>query len=308
MNALDTITKLISSPPGQLAAGGVLAGIVWKFFERVEGVLNDKAKMEVANWLIGHRPLGLEVEPWPTTFAKVFNRVFGEKHFSWRCFSRTAIASLLCGVIGLALAVRTFLAEEYVDDANFGLYQSVITAYEGPFLPKSLAPDPNDALRVSPVENNIIVLLLCTIGVTLMTNILPGYVSLLETRFVLKLMRRSTLLSTLALLVLDGLFTGGTATVWNALLLLPINGKESPGILEMDLAWLVYPAFFTSIWLWLYAGSGFLLRAARRLDIGFAWFNRHFDIEKKPLQSIGLVAGAIVAVVYWAVVIVVRIV
>lgn len=67
-----------------------------------------------------------------------------------------------------------------------------------------------------------------------------------------------------------------------------------------------FPAFFTSIWLWLYAGSGFLLKATRRFDIGFQWFNRHMDIEKKPLQSIGLVAGAIVAVVYWTAVVVMR--
>jgi hypothetical protein len=73
----------------------------------------------------------------------------------------------------------------------------------------------------------------------------------------------------------------------------------------LDLIFLRYPALFTSIWLWLYAGSGFLLKAARRFDIGFEWFNRHFDIEKKPLQSIGLVAGALV---YWAVVIVSRVV
>jgi hypothetical protein len=57
-----------------------------------------------------------------------------------------------------------------------------------------------------------------------------------------------------------------------------------------------------------YVGSGFLLKAARRFDIGFEWFNRKFDIEKKPLQSIGLVAGALVAVVYWVAVIVSRIV
>jgi hypothetical protein len=68
-------------------------------------------------------------------------------------------------------------------------------------------------------------------------------------------------------------------------------------------SWLwIYPAFFTSIWVWLYAGSGFLLRAARRFDIGFAWFNRKFDIEKHPLSAIGLVAGAIVAVLWWMVV------
>jgi hypothetical protein len=70
----------------------------------------------------------------------------------------------------------------------------------------------------------------------------------------------------------------------------------------------LYPAFFTSIWLWLYAGSGFLLKAARRFDIGFQWFNRRFDIEKHPLSAIGLVAGSLVACVYWAAVIFVRLV
>jgi len=52
-DALTTITKLINSPPGQLAAGGVLAGIVWKFFERVEAVLTDQTKLEIAVWLLG---------------------------------------------------------------------------------------------------------------------------------------------------------------------------------------------------------------------------------------------------------------
>lgn len=66
------------------------------------------------------------------------------------------------------------------------------------------------------------------------------------------------------------------------------------------------PSLFPLIWLLLYAGSGFLLKAARRFDIGFQWFNRHADIEKKPLQSIGLVAGVLVAVVYWAGVVVSR--
>jgi hypothetical protein len=39
--------------------------------------------------------------------------------------------------------------------------------------------------------------------------------------------------------------------------------------------------------------------SARHFDIGFGWFNRKFDIEKKPLSAIGLVAGALVAVAYW---------
>ena len=51
-----------------------------------------------------------------------------------------------------------------------------------------------------------------------------------------------------------------------------------------------------------------MLKAARRFDIGFEWFNRKFDVEKKPLQSIGLVAGALVAVGYWVAVVVTRVV
>ena len=83
----------------------------------------------------------------------------------------------------------------------------------------------------------------------------------------------------------------------------------SPNLLRNPLpTLLLFPAFFTSIWLWLYAGAGFLLKAARRLDIGFDWFSRRFDIEEKPLQSIGLVSGILVAVLYWTAVIVSRVV
>src|SRR5437764_13764976 len=70
----------------------------------------------------------------------------------------------------------------------------------------------------------------------------------------------------------------------------------------------LYASMFTSIWLWLYAGSGFILKAARRFDIGFEWFISKADIEKRPLQSIGLVAGALVAIVYWSAVSVSRVV
>jgi hypothetical protein len=63
-DALTTITHLINSPPGQLAAGGVLAGVVWKFFERVEAVLTDRTTLEIAVWLVGRKKFGPKVQPW----------------------------------------------------------------------------------------------------------------------------------------------------------------------------------------------------------------------------------------------------
>jgi hypothetical protein len=57
----------------------------------------------------------------------------------------------------------------------------------------------------------------------------------------------------------------------------------------------------------LYLVSTQTIKAARRFDVGFEWFNRRFDIEKRPLQSIGLAAGTIVAALYWTAAIVSRI-
>ena|ERR1035438_5423879 len=95
---LTTITHLINSPPGQLAAGGVLAGIVWKFFERVEAVLRDDTKKEIAVWLVGVK-VGQKVEPWPGTFVKVFDRVFGTEDLSWKRLWRSSVLST--GILAL---------------------------------------------------------------------------------------------------------------------------------------------------------------------------------------------------------------
>jgi hypothetical protein len=69
----------------------------------------------------------------------------------------------------------------------------------------------------------------------------------------------------------------------------------------------LYPTFFTACWVIFYGAGGMVLRIARALDVGFTWFNRRFDIENQPLKSIGLVAGVLVAIVYWTAVVVSRV-
>src|SRR5713101_5946387 len=101
-DTLTTITNLINSPPGQVLAGSALAGIVWKFFERVEAALNEDTKLEIAVWLLGLKTAE-RIQNWPDTFAKVFDRVFGTKHLSWRCFGRSFLASL--AAIGVTILV-----------------------------------------------------------------------------------------------------------------------------------------------------------------------------------------------------------
>ena len=288
-----------------MAAGGVLAGIVWKFFERVEAVLTENTKLEIAVWLLGVK-VGQKMEPWPETFARIFNRVFGAKHLSWRCFSRSAIASFACALLGLVLALS-----KVGGNLNTGAPVFLLL-----FIPRWLSLYLLDLVRALPndiAQSNLFVNLCVIVPVLLLANVVPSFVSLAETRLILSFMLRTRRsMALIGLLGCDALVTFGTAIGWNLWLV-----SQSPRFTYLEdnaqvaflwLAWFfVYPTVFTSVWLWLYAGSGFLLKAARRFDIGFEWFNRHADIEKKPLQSIGLVAGALVALLYWSAVVVSRV-
>jgi hypothetical protein len=242
--------------------------------------------------------------------------VFGTKHLSWKCFLRSSLASFC--LFAVTTCVYFWWPRIGYRRPGVGLLASVV-------LPTGL------------------------IG-----NVFPDYISLLESRYILKLMRRTQRsdvegqrlprrkYSISGFLVLDLLFTLGLATfasmaanvLFTALLYRDIPGAavdlkgllsdlkveitfllsllaNPKRILSTRLQYMIIwmsPAFFTSIWLWLYAGSGFLLKFARRFDKSLGWFNRRFDIEKKPLQAIGLVAGALVALIYWAAVIVGRII
>jgi hypothetical protein len=296
-DALTNVTEFIIKPSAPFAAGVILFGVVWGFFKGVESVLTDQTKLEIAVWLLGVK-VGQKVEPWPDTFAKMFDRVFGTKHLSWKCFWRSCIAS--SAIFLVAFTIRDIQHRGGVPIA--------------------------DRMKIT-LEDSLL-----TLGGLILVNVVTDYPSLLESRFVLWLMRsyHEGFLASISLIVIDGLFTSYLGLV-GTLLSLAAFGGSSETIRHQTLFFLAglshplrtaalilpliaarrdwiffFPIFFTSIWLWLYAGSGFLLKAARRFDLGFDWFNRKFDIEKKPLQSIGLVAGALVAVVYWAAVIVGR--
>ena len=278
-DTLTTITNLINSPPGQLVAGGVLAGIVWTFFERVEAVLNDNTKLEIAVWLVDVKTAA-KVQGWPETFAKVFDRVFGKKHLSMECFVSSCLATISTYILTILLLMSF----------GKGIHWSLIKGV----LPLALV------------------------------SVFPDYVSLLKTRrFVGYLEHHKSMPITMLVLgadfILGCILAASSAlililvlTVLFGTTLMPLVPPETKTAVADKLALIIaivglfgaVPNFlsslFTSIWLWLYAGSGFLLRIARKFDVGFQWFSRRFDIEKKPLQSIGLVAGALVAVIYWA--------
>jgi len=306
-----------------LAKSAVLGGTVWTFFGRVEAVLKDQTKHEIARWLrFRNFETGLLVEEnWPATFAKVFDRVFGEKHLSWKCFGRSCVATLASCLMCFAIAIKDI---DRIGDVRL-VWQMAIVA-----------------------------IAMSTLGLFIF-----DYVSLLETRYLLSLMKRLESFTSIAsLLIVDLILTGVTGVApslaiagprmfsnalhdWSVLRhaktspkpertseimahihylqgqLIPgskdfpiVSAKIKAEFEELSISdaardraglaifWL--PTFFTSVWLWLYVASGLLLKFARRFDKFFLWFNAKADIEQKPLQAIGLVAGGIVALLYWA--------
>jgi hypothetical protein len=272
---LDAIIKFIYSPPGQLVTGVGLAGTVWKGFGVIENHLNEDAKLKIAIWLLDlHVPLE-KMQTWLETFASVFDRVFGRNHLSWKCFWRSAVISYL----------SIFVVGSYLDGLRYSF-----TSYQ----------------------------IYAKFRYGFVGNVLPDYVSLLETRYVMSLIRKAeTSLLRAVLVLVDFILTSSIALLTAHTILSTWWVNDDPRKWDWSLSgivvnhfldfhqshsWITFviPAFLTSIWLWLYTGSGFLIRASRRFNVGFEWFNRNFDVEHKPLQSIGLVSGALAALWFWA--------
>jgi len=80
-----------------LAIGAALLAMAWK----ADDAISLKFKRDLSLWLVRLDPaaVGQSVQRWPEHFAALFDRVFGKKHLSWRCFFRSSIASLLAFVL-----------------------------------------------------------------------------------------------------------------------------------------------------------------------------------------------------------------
>lgn len=279
INIITVITNLIISPPGQMLAGVVFGGIVWKFFERVETLLPEQTKSEIAVWLI--EPKASVKVPWPDTFGKVFDRLFGDRYLTPRCF----VASL---AFSLAFGLVAFSATSVADT----VFNPVVSVRMLRFYWREM----------------------------LISNCLPDFLSLLMTRFTLSVISRGKmvapfLIADLFLKAAIGMMSAaffGVLGIWfhTSHFSFEQGFRSWTYLLSrpdgLSFSVVIVPVFSTSIWLWLYAGSGLLLKASRRFDLGFKWFNSKFEIEKKPLRCIGLVAGALVACLYWTFAIVSR--
>jgi hypothetical protein len=283
----------------------LLAG-VWFLFEKSESVASQDTKLRIARWLKG-LDLDVATSTWPATFITLFDGVFGKRHLSWLCFLRSCVASSC--VVAMVLLVW----------AAFN-WNSV-----------------HIMMKLGARASSVFVVLLTF---TTCMSLVPDYVSLLKTRYILRWLKTSrsyrwivTLLA-LDLLATGCLALGVYAGMWwgftvysratggqsSPLFLLPLvvntiltgnfgylfitpPGYQGTYWIDDGIPFAIWfiAAFFTSMWAALYALSVAAVRMAHAFGIGISAFRHLLDIEKRPVSSLGWVAMLLVSIGYWAV-------
>lgn len=259
-----------------------ITGGIWLLFERAEVVVTPETKAAISRWLRNLDPT-TAFPNWPATFAAVFDRIFGERHLSWRCFRRSCAASFISVVI-----VTLFWA----------------------------ALRPHQFTMFVKDENYIFLVLIFVMACVL--NLIPDYLSLLESRHIIRWMsRRRSIVRIFALLAVDLLISAAIISVAFFYWLAPILFKSGDPVFNSFLSVLLhllllsslseglpsfgicfYSTFFTSVWVWVYALSGLVVRLGQYLGISLRGLKMILDLDKKPLRSMGLVAMLLVTLLY----------
>lgn len=266
--------------------------ITLAFFLFLNEAVHPKTKRDISLWL---RNLNLSTKDnWPSQFNAVFDTIFTKSHLSWTCFFRSCVASLI-SVILLTFIWYLLRNTEFNDFLN----------------------NP-EAFKRS---------LLLIPGIILV-NFIADYISLLETRYMIKylgdnysirrlwfvliadLILTYIILMGITLFYFKFIYFEYFVTEWK-----PVEGifnylynkKNVISSLKMGViktGWfsmgvLFYSAFFTSIWLWMYAIAGYLIKFINFVKKKFAASSTIFDIHKKPLLFIGFYAAIFQTIIYF---------
>jgi len=198
-------------------------------------------------------------DSWLKIFCDVFDKVFGKKHLSLKTFFRSAIVSI---------------------SSVFVLYFIFSTVFQ---------------VLGSRTPSNISLIKVLIIGGIL--NIIPDYISLFETRWILKKFSKfSSFIGNLGILFLD-LVISATIILSSIYLFQHFRGEEINSWIELVAIFSIYSIFFystfiTSVWSWLFFISKWFVALISKTKLR-TWL----DLKTNPMATIGAV-GAILIFVF----------
>jgi hypothetical protein len=279
--------------------------MVWVIFDRMETLASKESRKSLSKLLSKANTLDI-VRAWPQSVIEVFDATFGERHLSWRCFLRSSIASVL--LVSLLLIV-TISTDQATAQFFLGLAQP-------PFSPHLVR-----------------LLFAWTLG-----TLIPDYLSLLETRYVLRQMRiRNQPKQLVVLLGVDFIATTIVARVglmfvgfgilvanyyihpsytvstalrnaWhfaaNDLFVVEYFPKigasydKATGFIRLSTGAWLYASYLTSVWIWLHLAALLLLRLSPRVDKFLGRLRWLLDYRRQPFRAIGGVTALLIFLLF----------
>jgi hypothetical protein len=303
MPAFQDIFSLVGAP-------SVVAASTFGIFEFFDRVASEQAKRALSEHLKAFDVRSSTILP--TGTYRTFQRLFGTRQFSISCFVRSAGFSIAAITI---LFFTAFLL--HYDD-----FSSETDENDAPL--KGLA-----AIWVmfgsTRFDRSLLLVFVLWVGFSL----IPDFINLHKTRLILLLLKKRSYrtLMLLGILTLDvlitfivfyvlfitfthtfssidiGVFdtiTENLSDLWNVLTLLPMGGIRE--VVSFYLSFnsvdsvLFYAGLVPSAWLWLYVASIFIMRVLLRNEGTVGRLKWALDIDRAPFRSIGVIAGAFVAI------------
>ena len=232
-----------------------------------DDAFSGDTKRQVSRWLSNAQPEHV-LFGWANVFAFSFDAVFGIRHFSVKCFLRSAIASIVTVLIWDLLISRFIFCALF--DAAVG---GVGVDGSPPWLLVYFAP----------------------------VNIVIDYLSLLETRFAVSLLQEQRQFIVRGLILAGDLLLTTVGAVAIGCILYYI-ADVPPLPFGLDLVVLpfilpfAYSTYLTSLWLWLFAVAKLANGALSWTGIGYGYAIRSLDTENKPFLAVGVICACLATV------------
>lgn len=302
------------TPALALATFLVVAALIGGLFLAGDRALSGEERLAVSRWIYGAPRESMAPAAWHRAFLAWFDRVFrvravklpvvGEIHLPsfWR--------SVLASFISLFLLTLVWLFNARALSRPLRFESGELLSFE----------------QLGPI-------ILIYGGATLITNWVPDYLSLIQSRYVMARMAQSSRAGRrLGWLALDAILTAGIAlsalyvgckvVLWGMgqqpdlrfgcetyatftlqdgwqLFLAGLRFEGPPGTLHWDAAGIyIYSTFITSLWVWIYLAAGFTVRAVY-LVRGGQEVDAKTAERRAPVRTLGIVAVLAFAASFW---------
>ena len=266
-----------------IASSCAIVTLIFSLFALAERVAQEDARIKASLWLL-YLELGKGFSQGAMRFAMLFDTIYGKKHFSFRCIFLSCLTSTIA-VMSLSVILYLFFPELF-----------------------SMIDYSNALAKLSVV-----------IAASFFSNLIPDYLSLLESRLIilrfgiLPSIQRIILmlivdivLTTLIFMVyffsliqIFSLIRGRSMSVLDALISLyslPLFRNYVGDLGPLGIYF--WSTFFTSFWIWIYLLGIGVIRFSRILGFGWKFLRDSFlNIEDKPYESMGFVTSSTVLII-----------